>query len=159
MVANSQDSAEASSPPVIMPITDDEGLDTGEVQRRRGCLGRLGCGAMFFVWLFFVMLPTFLLIMAMQGELGLWHGGDVPEPEAHPIILVRLLMDIDTQGFSVTTSSIASQTETAACMQTHVQFLLWEGEGEAVSYCDCYQRASANTAWLYNASTLGLCEE
>jgi hypothetical protein len=163
MTANSQDSAETATPSVLPPLGDTSTADAesevlDEIPRRRGCLGRLGCGALLVIWLFFVMLPTFLLILAIQGELGLWHGGDIPEPEAHPMILVRLLMDIDNQGFSVTTSSIVGQTETNACVQTHVRFLLWEGEGEDVSYCDCYERASENTAWLYNASTPGLCE-
>jgi hypothetical protein len=145
------------------PPFNEEALEAEAPAPRRGCLGRLGCGGIFFIWLFFVSLPTFLLIMAFQGEIGFWHGGDMPEPESHPMLLVRLVMDIENQGFSVTSSSVSEQTETAICVQTHVRFLLWEGDsdddGDSVSYCDCYTRASARTSWLYNTSTPGSCGE
>lgn len=151
--------APVSTPTPTPPPFNEETMEAELPAPQRGCLGRLGCGAIFFIWLFFILLPTFLLILAFQGEIGFWHGGDMPEPEAHPMLLVRLVMDIENQGFSVTSSSVSEQTETAICVQTHVRFLLWEGDGDSVGYCDCYTRASARTSWLYNTSTPGSCGE
>lgn len=143
------------------PVVETPDAPAG-VRRQRGLLGRLGCVALFVVWLFFMLLPSLLIILAIQGEIGLWHGGRIPDSEAHPLLLIKLLNDpenLDHQGFSVTTSSVSRAAETEICLQTHVRYFLWEGDGPPASYCDCYTRASADAeaGWDYAGSTQGAC--
>lgn len=123
----------------------------------RGCAWRLGC---IVVWLPLILLPLFLLILATQGEFALWHNDSFPDGEEHPFVQARLLMDIDTRGLNVTRSYVSSSNpdDTAVCVQTNVRFLLWQGEGTPVDYCDCYERDAANDPWQFDARTQGMCE-
>jgi hypothetical protein len=140
----------ASDPPV-------EGEEAVLAAPRRGILGRLGCAGALVIWFTLLLTPIMLIVLAAQGEIGLWYGGSVPDSEAHPLLQVRLLMDIENQGFSLTHSSIRAQNDTSTCMQTDVRYFLWEGEGEDATYCDCYHRANADAPWDYLASSLGAC--
>jgi hypothetical protein len=124
---------------------------------RRSLLVRLGCAGALVIWFALLLTPILLIVLAAQGEIGLWYGARVPDSEAHPLLQVRLLMDIDNQGFSLTHSSINAQTATSTCMQTDVRYFLWEGEGENASYCDCYARADPDAPWAYLASSPGAC--
>ena len=123
----------------------------------RGYAWRLGC---IVVWLPLILLPLFLLILATQGELALWHADSFPDGEEHPFVQAKLLMDIDTRGLNVTRSYISSSNaeDTAVCIQTQVRFLLWQGEGVPVDYCDCYARNTATDPWEFEARAQGMCE-
>jgi len=123
----------------------------------RGCAWRLGC---LVVWLPLILLPLFLLMLATQGEFALWHGDSFPDGEEHPFLQAKLLMDIDTRGLNVTRSYISSSNaqDTAVCVQTNVRFMLWQGEGPPVDYCDCYGRDAAADPWVFQARTPGVCE-
>lgn len=123
----------------------------------RGCAWRLGC---IVVWLPLILLPLFLLILATQGEVALWHNDRFPDGEEHPFLQAKLLMDIDTRGLNVTRSYISSGNaeDTAVCVQTNVRFLLWQGEGTPVDYCDCYGRNAPAESWEFVARTQGTCE-
>lgn len=130
-------------------------------RRRRSLLGRIGFVALLIGWLSFLMLPFFLIVLAIQGEIGLAHGAYMPDHSAHPVLRFTLLNDpqnLANQGISITTSQISWGTATQLCVQTHVRFLMWEGRGDPASYCDCYTRATAEQAWVYAETTPGLCE-
>lgn len=120
---------------------------------RRGCLWRVGCVA---VWLPLMLLPLLLLLIAVQGEIALWHPADFPDSAEHPFFQAKLLMDIDTRGLNVTRSYIAARSDDGAvCVQTHVSYVLWQGEGPPASYCDCYARSSER--WTLQSSSQGTC--
>lgn len=123
----------------------------------RGCAWRLGC---IVVWLPLILLPLMLLIMAVQGEVALWHNSSFPDGAEHPFVQARLLMDIDTRGLNITRSYISSSSaqDTALCVQTSVRFLLWQGKGQPVDYCDCYTRPAVGDDWGFQARTHGVCE-
>jgi hypothetical protein len=136
---------------------DEELIIVKQKMGVRGCAWRLGC---LVVWLPLILLPLFLLLLATQGEVALWHNDSFPNGEEHPFVQAKLLMDIDTRGLNVTRSYISSSNaqDTAACVQTNVRFLLWQGEGTPVDYCDCYTRDAAGDAWEFQARTQGVCE-
>ncbi len=135
------------------------------VGRREAHIKRAGCGCAVIAWSLIMLLPLALFILAAQGEIALWHGDRIPDASAHPMLQVRLLSEIRSQGLVITTSSLAHQSqqdgEARACVQTHVRYLMWEGEGQDASYCDCYARpaeSDANADWQYLGTSLDTCE-
>lgn len=124
---------------------------------RRGCLWRLGCLA---IWFPLIMLPLVLFALAIQGEVALWHNSAFPSGAEHPVLQIKLLMDIDTRGLNVTRSYVSSSADgnNAACVQTHVRYLLWQGESTPADYCDCYARASDAEPWTLTSTAAGQCE-
>jgi hypothetical protein len=123
---------------------------------RQGLFGRIGCGIAVVLWFIVILLPACLLVMAIQGEIALWHGGDFPEGESHPFLQAKLLMDADNRGINFTSSSLVDIPGDQVCVQTHVRYILWQGRGENVSYCDCYMRENEN--WRFIESTRGNCQ-
>lgn len=136
---------------------DEEPIIFKQKMGVRGCAWRLGCLA---VWLPLILLPLFFLILATQGEFALWHAESFPDGDEHPFLQAKLLMEIDTRGLNVTRSYISSANaqDTAVCVQTNVRFLLWQGEGMPVDYCDCYTRDAAEDPWGFQARAQGVCE-
>jgi hypothetical protein len=147
-------------PPETQTEAEAPGEQIASVRPPRSFLGRLGCILAAVVWGFILLLPAFLITLAVQDELGLWHGGRIPDNEGHPLLLFKLLSDPDhpeNEGISVTTSTVSRATETEMCLQTHVRYFLWVSEAEPASYCDCYTRADAEAEWAYAGSTSGAC--
>jgi hypothetical protein len=126
------------------------------VGQRRAFVRRIGCGFAVILWAVFMLIPGFLLLLAVQNEVIIWHGSSVPEPEAHPLLQVKLLMEIQTRGVSITTSQPQTSANNQTCMQTHVRYVLWQGQGENVSYCDCYTRLEGG-AWQFMSTASGNC--
>ncbi|MBK9122882.1 MAG: hypothetical protein IPM16_07130 [Chloroflexi bacterium] len=119
----------------------------------RGCLWRAGC---LIIWFPLILLPIVLLALAVQGEIALWHRSDFPDSHEHPFLQAKLLMDIDTRGLNLTRSFIASgEGSDAVCVQTYVSYMLWQGEGEPSSYCDCYARSGER--WALQSTAAGDC--
>lgn len=127
------------------------------VGHMRAYARRTGCLIAVLLWSLFMLFPMFLFLLAINGEIALWHGGNFPENESHPLLQVKLLSEIQTRGLNITASYVAESSETAACVQTDVRYLLWQGRGENISYCDCYTRETAQSTWTPAATTRGVC--
>jgi hypothetical protein len=134
----------------------DETIVVKERLTPRGCAWRFGCVA---VWLPLILLPLCLFVIAVQGEVALWHGPEFPESAEHPFLQAKLQMDIDTRGLNITRSYVSSSNaaDTAVCVQTSVRFVLWQGDGPPVDYCDCYRRSTAEQPWTFDVRMQGLC--
>ncbi len=119
---------------------------------------RLGCGILLVAWFTLLMTPCMLFYLASNGEIRIWHS-DIPEPDAHPRVLVELITEIDYRGLQLTRSFPVNASESAVCVQTDVSFFLWHSIEENLdsSYCDCYQRDEDNSDWLLNETTIGVC--
>lgn len=129
-----------------------------QVPPGRSPLRRLGCGVLLVVWFAVLLLPLAMFVLAIQGDITIWHGAGIPDREEHPRFQVRLVMEMDFRGLGLTTTSIERDGEDALCIQSNVRFLLWEGEGDPATFCDCYTRSSSNTEWSLEATTVGHCE-
>ncbi|MBC8099657.1 MAG: hypothetical protein H7Y11_09455 [Armatimonadetes bacterium] len=138
-------------------VNEDETAIPLPAPRKRGVVGRVGCVGALLLWLIVILFPAFLLVLAVQGEVTVWHGSDVPEPGLHPLLQVNLLMEIQTRGVSITTSTPSTQPGDLTCMQTEVRFVLWQGTGDNVGYCDCYTRANAQAPWQFVRMGQGAC--
>ena len=119
-------------------------------QRRRSPLKRLGCGLVLVAWFAFLMTPCAFFYLAANGEIRLEHR-DIPQPHAHPRLLISLISEQDNRGLRIESAMVAAGAidENDVCVETAVTFLLWRAsEGsQAVRYCDCYQRADNAAPW------------
>lgn len=108
------------------------------------------------LWFAFLLTPCALFTLASEGEITIGHPGDMPAAEEYPLLQVGLIMERESRGLRFTRSALSAGPG-ERCVQTHVSYLMWEGSGEAVSYCDCYERDANDTRWLLTGSTSGMC--
>lgn len=132
----------------------------GEATRagaRRGKARRLGCGLALLFWFAVLMMPCALFYLAANGEIRLEHR-HIPQPHAHPLLLIALVSEAEDRGLRFEASWIAGSQldDNALCVETAVRFLLWEASGgnQNVSFCDCYTRQDAGAGWEF-ARTFG----
>lgn len=117
-----------------------------KMRRRKGLrrwLNRGGCLIMFAVWFIFMLMPCFFVTLVTQKEIVVSRS-DVPEHE----IRVFILEESDSRGFGLSMGRVAEGDVDgeSVCIKTDTNYLMWQGEGEAVSYCDCYEKSG--DAWL-----------
>lgn len=122
--------------------------------KRRSPLRRIGCGVLLVIWFALLLTPCFLITLAVQQEVRISTGG-APGQE----LRVWLLMEVDTRGVGVSTGTVKSQTDTNMCVQTDIRYFLWQGSEESVSYCECYQRSSADDVWEPTTVETEVCQE
>src|SRR5262245_51047915 len=87
-------------------------------------LGRLGCGFVLLLWFIVLLLPCAMIYLAMGYTIAI-PNGNIPEPEQHPRFEIQLVMEIKNRGFKVSSSSIASETETQLCINNEANYVLW----------------------------------
>lgn len=110
---------------------------------------RFGCSLLIAVWFVILLTPCGLFYLAANGEIRLDHS-QVPDPHAHPRLLISLIGESDDRGLRIEHSTIqAAINETALCVDTSVTFLLWESSGgnQNVQFCDCYLRSDEGSSW------------
>lgn len=121
---------------------------------------QLGCAIALLIWFTLLLTPFALFYLAAQGEIRFNHR-DIPQPQAHPFLLVSLVSESADRGLRVESSRIADarSSEAMICVDTTVRFLLWEysGGNQDVSYCDCYRRAKTEANWELVGTSSGLC--
>lgn len=83
---------------------------------------------LLLLWLGVISLPLFSVLLAARGELQL---GD--DPRRH--LRLFLIQERDTQGIGIEWAR--PLREEAACYRTRLTYLMWEGRGENVSFCQC----------------------
>src|SRR5690606_35269280 len=109
-------------------------------------LRRIGCGLLLVIWFAILMLPCFLFVLATQGEIAVSQG-NVPGQQ----LRLWLISEPDQRGFAFSSAAVHATDENAVCVETSVRFLLWTGRAEPVSYCECYDRTDAESAWTYTS--------
>jgi len=121
---------------------------------------RLGCWLLVAIWFAILLTPCGLFYLAANGEIRLEHS-QIPEPHAHPRLLISLISESADRGLRIERSTIASIVDGARlCVETAVTFLLWQSSGgnQNVQYCDCYLRADADSAWQLASTYSAACE-
>ncbi|GAB4510512.1 MAG: hypothetical protein OHK0046_07510 [Anaerolineae bacterium] len=139
--------------------TEIEYVVTEVPAKRPSLLRRVGCGCLLVIWFTVLLLPLFLFILAADGEIRFGHSGDVPDKHEHPLFEVKLVSEIDFRGLSITNSTIERPDDTNLCVQTNVRYLLWQGEGEAATFCDCYTRETTESTWQLTGTNMAACGE
>lgn len=121
--------------------------------------GKIGCAFGLILWFTVMMTPCVLFWFGFGNEVIIPHA-NVPYAHEHPLFKLGLLMTADYRGLSVTNSSIFADHDNAVCVQTNVNFLLWENrnrDNPATIYCDCYERANPETSWQLIRTDSGEC--
>ncbi len=122
-----------------------EKLQTANLWRR---LRRTGCVLLLIIWFAALLLPCFLFYLATQQEVVVSQG-DLPGQE----IRIVLLMDAGKRGIGFWSTAATTNLEGDTCLITYVRYILWEGQGDPVSYCECYVRDTASSGWLPSGRT------
>ena len=118
----------------------------------RSPLRRPGCVIALVIWFAILLLPCFLIVLAVQQEIVI-STGSAPGQQAR----LWLISEADARGLGFSSATVYETSETALCVQNDVRFLLWTGDFEPVSYCECYERASAGDEWSFTESINGMC--
>ena len=71
---------------------------------------------------------------------------------------LSLISEVEARGLRVTTTLVSSPDDLSLCVQTNVRFVLWEGDGEPASFCDCYTREDNNSDWQFESYIDTACE-
>lgn len=133
-------------------MTEDNQIPTPPEIKRRSPLRRIGCTIALVLWFTLLLVPCFLIVMAVQGEIVITQG-DLPGQQ----LRVWLIMEADQRGFGVSSATVYRDGDNNACVQTDTRFWLWEGEADPVSYCECYARADTESVWSPTGTESGVC--
>ncbi|MDK3161491.1 hypothetical protein QPK87_33800 [Kamptonema cortianum] len=113
------------------------------IHARRSPMRRLGCTVLLIFWFGLLMIPCVLLLLATNREISIPQGG-LPGQE----IRIWLIMEADQRGLGVSSTSVISRGENEVCMTTAMNFLLWAGREDPLSYCECFERSGTDQAWI-----------
>lgn len=102
---------------------------------RRSPLSRLGCAVALILWFTLLLSPCFMIVLATRGEISVTTG---PAPEQR--VRIWLIQEADQSGIGISSGTMI-QHEDEICVQTDVNFVLWQGEAQPVQYCECYIQA------------------
>jgi hypothetical protein len=105
------------------------------------------------LWVVILLIPLSVMVLAIRGEFRFNLPGNAPNREMR----VWMVMEKDERGIAYSRPFVASREDLSIDVQTDVRYLLWEGEGEAISYCQSYNRESEAAGWELAGSTEGVC--
>lgn len=80
-------------------------------------------------WVVIMSFPVFAFLLATRGEIQLGDAG-----KNH--LRLFLLSETDAQGVSLEYTHQSLQA--SGCYESNVYYFLWEGKGENVMYCQCF---------------------
>jgi hypothetical protein len=89
---------------------------------------RLGYAIFISVWLLLILFPVGAFMLATKGQLEIGS-----ESGSH--LRLFLLQEKNSQG--VVVEWVRSSRVNSDCRQGTVTYLLWEGSGDNVVYCQC----------------------
>lgn len=92
-------------------------------------LRRLIYLVIILVWLLILSFPTFAFFLAMRGQVQIGN-------EDGRYVRIFLLQEPDAEGIGIERQR--PLREPPGCRQTTVSYLMWVGEGERVSFCQCF---------------------
>ncbi|MBW4436014.1 MAG: hypothetical protein KME04_02695 [Pleurocapsa minor GSE-CHR-MK-17-07R] len=122
------------------------------VRPKRSRARRIFIGFALVAWFLILLVPCVCFVLVSSQEIIIPQG-DLPGQH----IRIWLIMEADERGLGVSNASIIGRTDTAFCEQTDNRFLLWQGRAPGVSYCECYERASAEASWELVSTTADVC--
>jgi hypothetical protein len=103
-------------------------------------MSRTGCVLSVLVWLCVMTVPFLALRLAMRGELA-WRRGDFAEDRLWLVNAETGLGQGRASGIGYSATRVVSDQRAAdgpVCVRTNVYFLLWKGQGDNATFCECY---------------------
>lgn len=99
--------------------------------RAKNWLKRAGCLALLLLWLALMITPVAAFAIARNGQVQVGSSEG-----SHVRVFLVLADESDGIGFELARSRSGGE-----CQQVRVVFLLWKGESEPASYCQCLDGA------------------
>ncbi len=120
----------------------------------RNPVARLGCILLLILWFALLFTPCIIgfLVIQGQGEIRIPQG-DAPEQ----MLRVWLISEAAQRGIGISSTTAFYTDENAVCIETTVSYVLWYGEGEPATYCDCYTRSTPADSWSLVQTNTGAC--
>lgn len=80
------------------------------------------------IWLAIMLFPFLAAVLAIQGQIEVGGNG-----RSH--VRLFLVQQPEAEGVGITwTRPLRAQSD---CRQTSLVYIMWRGEGENVSFCEC----------------------
>ena len=137
----------------VVPVNPEAGSNEDNtppaVPRRRGPLRRVGCTIGVILWVLVLLIPCIFITLAVRYEITV-DTGSAPEQR----LRLWLIMEAEQRGVGFSNTSV-QESEGQTCVQTDVQFFLWQGAAEPVSFCNCYERGAED--WINTSAQPGAC--
>src|SRR5690606_22251398 len=95
--------------------------------QRRSPLRRVGCATGVILWVLVLLIPCIFITLAVRYEITV-DTGSAPEQR----LRLWLIMEAEQRGVGFSSTSV-QESEAQTCVQTDVQFFLWQGQAEPVS--------------------------
>ncbi len=92
-------------------------------------LRRLGCLLLVIGWLAIMLIPAVAFVLATRDQIQV---GSAPAQYTR----LFLISEPDTQGIGLERARWADESQ--RCVQTTVSYLMWEGQGNGVLHCQCF---------------------
>lgn len=113
------------------------------IRLMKSTLRRLAYFLIFLIWLLVMLFPLVAVVLATQGQIQIGK-------ETHSHVRLFLLQERETEGVGIEWTRRVQ--EPPGCAQSSLIYLLWEGEGDNATYCQCYDETGAIVV-----STPGTC--
>lgn len=137
------------APAELPPEAPPKVYTRGEILVRR-VLFYLGIG----FWVLVLMIPFTFVVLAMRGEVSVNLPGDYPDSR----LRVWMVMEPRERGIGYSLPRVVERDDDIALtVQTNVRLMMWEGESEALAYCNVFTRPDAESDWTSEAATEGEC--
>ena len=95
-------------------------------------LRRLAIVLLLLVWASVMAFPIFAVLLATQNQL------QVGEEQGRRLRLY-LVQERAQEGIGIEWARpVAGTGDDAYCLQTSIRYLMWVGEGQNVTYCQCF---------------------
>lgn len=117
--------------------------------QQRSPLRRVGCAIGVILWVLVLLIPCIFITLAVRYEITV-DTGSAPEQR----LRLWLIMEAEQRGVGFSSTSV-QESEGQTCVQTDVQFFLWQGQAEPVSFCNCYERSAED--WVSTSAQPGVC--
>jgi hypothetical protein len=100
-----------------------------------------------------MLVPCFFITLAFQQQITISQG-DAPGQ----MIRIWLINEADHRGLGISSTSVhPTVQENNLCIQTDVRFILWAGQSESTSYCECYAPSEGNESRELTSTNEGVC--
>jgi hypothetical protein len=132
-------------------LSGSDGNISGTAYPRHRPLRRFGCAFGLLLWALLLLSPCPFIILAIQGQIVI-DTGDAPEQQ----LRLWLIMEADQRGIGFSQAFVERNGD-EVCVETNVQFLLWQGDADPVKYCQCYLNMENMDTWSLSETYSGDC--
>lgn len=94
-------------------------------------LRRLAIVLLLFVWALIMAFPVVAVLLATQNQI------QIGEEQGRQVRLF-LLQEPEQEGIGLEWARPVGRGDEAPCLQTSIFYLMWVGEGQNVTFCQCF---------------------